>query len=93
MGDTHCGLKNGLIAPNTELDYSGEKVTPNLLSWSDWLWNEVYQPGITTCGEFAGSDPVYVLHDGDIVHGSRFTEHLYSAWPDHQVTIAARVMG
>ena len=92
MGDTHCGLKNGLIAPGTELDYSGEKKTVNILSWSEWLWHDVYSPGITLAGEIAGGDPVFVLHDGDVVHGSRFTEHLYSAWPEHQVAIAVRVM-
>lgn len=89
MGDTHCGLRNGIIAPGTELEYDGGEKREALLSdQSKWLWDSVWLPGIDLVKNFAGDDPVYLFHDGDVLHGGRFVEHLYSPFQDHQIQIA-----
>jgi hypothetical protein len=88
--DTHGGLFGGLIEPGTELTYdNGEKHTPELSSLSQWV-NECYHKLITTTIDYAESDPVVVIHTAEVCHGSRFSEFLYTPWPDHQVAIAVR---
>lgn len=64
----------------------------NISGWSDWLWHEVWLPGIEKVKEFAGSDPVVILDSGDMVHGSRFVESLYTPFVHHQVDIAVESM-
>lgn len=92
ISDTHAGLMAGLIAPGTELEYdNGEKRTHELSSTSAWVW-ECYQKLIKITAEWAGDDPVVVYHTGDVCHGSRFLEYLYSVWQEHQETIATAAL-
>ena len=98
LGDTHCGMRNGLIAPGTELDYGvgseTETATPELSDWSKWLWDEVWMPSVETVIDFAAGDPLVVSHSGDFVHGSKHvsTESLYSPHIPHQIKIAKMAM-
>jgi hypothetical protein len=86
--DSHSGLMAGLIAKGTELVYdNGDKRTVLLSSMSEWVL-ECFNRVIDSAIDFAGSDPVIVYHTGDTCHGNAFSEYLYSAWQDHQVTIA-----
>lgn len=92
MGDNHAGLRNGMIAPGTVLDWGnrdGEKEC--LLSgWSDFIWHDVWMPGLEHVKTMTGTDPVYLLHSGDVTHGSRHIrdDNLYSPHITHQVEIA-----
>lgn len=89
FGDPHCGLRHGLIAPGTELEYSnGEKREVLLSGWSEFIWNDVWLPGIEKVSEIAGDDAVVLICAGDTCHGSRFVEYLYTPFVDHQVMIA-----
>jgi hypothetical protein len=89
MGDMHCSLRNGLIAPGTELTYdNGEKRLVLLSDWSKWLWGDVWQPGIEYGASLVGKNPLYIHCTGDSVHGAQFSEFLYSNYIDHQVQIA-----
>ena len=92
FGDRHGGLKNGLIMPGTKLTYgvgeATEELEVTLSEWSDWLWNEVWEPGIEKAIEWAGSDPLIAADSGDAVHGSRFIENLYSPHVSHQIHIS-----
>jgi hypothetical protein len=88
-GDEHHGLRFGLLAPGVELEYkAGDKTPVSQSDCSKWLWDAVYLPGIEAAITFAGKSPLYILDNGDIVHGSRFQEYLYSSWQKHQELMA-----
>lgn len=92
FGDRHGGLKNGLIMPGTKLSYgvgeAAEEVEVKLSEWSDWLWNEVWEPAVAEAITWAGTDPLIAADSGDAVHGSRFIENLYSPHVSHQIHIS-----
>jgi hypothetical protein len=64
----------------------------NLSSWSKWLWDDVWLPGVEFISKLAGDDPVVLFDSGDNVHGSRFVESLYSPFIHHQVSISVESM-
>jgi hypothetical protein len=92
LSDSHSGLLAGLIAPETELEYdNGEKRTMLLSSASEWVW-ECFNKLIDATIDFADGDAVFVYHTGEVCHGGKFAEFLYSAWAGHQVTIAVKAL-
>lgn len=96
FGDTHCGLENGLIAPGSDIRRSSESerliTWEGMSSWSQWLWESVWLPGIEQANEFAGDDPLILCIDGDMAHGARFIEALYTSFADQQVDIFVKAM-
>ena len=93
FGDRHSGHRYGLTMPGTEIVYhSGEKYEVKLSAWSDWLWNEVWLPGIEKVIEFAGDDSLVICDGGDMVHGHRYVDYLYSGDIDHQVQISTMAL-
>jgi hypothetical protein len=96
FGDTHSGLENGLIAPGSDIRRSSDKARlitwEGMSNWSQWIWESVWLPSIERANEFAGSDPLILCIDGDMVHGSRFQEALYTPFIDQQVDIFVRAL-
>ena len=90
MGDNHAGLSKGLTAPGTVLDWGqGDEREILLSDWSDWLWHEVWMPGLEMVKDKTGGEPFFVMHSGDVTHGSRHIrdDNLYSPHITHQLHI------
>lgn len=91
IGDNHAGHRNGLIAPKTALEWGVDDIRePEISGWSDWLWHEVWLAGLEYVKSMAGKEPVYVLHSGDITHGSRYVDNHYTPFVSEQVKIAIK---
>jgi len=91
--DTHGGHLLGLLSPFTTLkEEDGEggtyPYTPSLTRTQEWLWDEVYQPGLAKIAVLADSDPVISLHLGDFTHGTKYPHQLVSSSIANQIRIA-----
>lgn len=99
QSEMHSGSKFGLLAPDVVLVYDSgradkapEKKPIPQESWSQWVWDDVFLPGIAAAIEYAGDAPIVVADTGDEVHGGRFVKELYDNDADHQADIAFRSM-
>ncbi len=96
ISDTHCGSRLALLSPHTELfdeGPNGELVpyTPELTASQWYLWN-LYLETIQKVSELAGGDEVHLLHLGDEVDGSRFSEAKVTSRLSDQVVIVRDVI-
>lgn len=89
ISDTHHGVRGGLVAPGTFLSYdNGDTSEIQLSDFSRWLWHDVYVQMIDELIWYAQGRPVVINHTGDLLHGGRFSEYLYSPYQHHQLEIA-----
>lgn len=93
IGDTHGGHTHGLMSPSVELQQeteTGEIVTytPQLRAVQDWLWHDVYLPGLEQVEALTRNDPLTVIHMGDVTHGVRRMQELVTTEMDDQLEIA-----
>ena len=96
FGDTHCGLKFGLLMPETELHEEGPNgelipYHPELTATQRFLL-ELYQDQIQAVSDITAGAPVVLLHGGDICHGDKHPSQLMSTRLSDQVFIAADVL-
>lgn len=95
LTDTHGGHKLGLLNPETEIFDEAEDglyrhYTPKLTAFQEWLWHDVYIPGIDQVARVANGAPLAVMHGGDSTHGVRFPEQLITSSLASQITIAVQ---
>lgn len=96
LGDTHCGLRFGLIMPETELHEEGPEgqlipYKPELTATQKFLL-ALYEDQIQAVADLTAGEPVVLLHGGDICHGDRHPAQLMSTRLSDQVFIAADVL-
>lgn len=97
IGDTHGGHTHGLMSPSVELQQeteTGEIVTytPQLRAVQDWLWHDVYLPGLEKAKAEILQEPVTVLALGDPTHGVKRMQELVTTRLSDQVEIAVSNM-
>lgn len=94
--DWHCGHKLGLMNPETVL-YEDEVDNPDkkskarrheLGTYQDYLWNDVWLPGIQDVKRLADGCPVGLIVNGDITQGKRHPEQLVTTSIANQFLIA-----
>jgi len=91
--DTHGGHKLGLLNPATEIfdeDPDGlyKVFTPKLTAVQEWLWHDVYIPGLDQVARIANGAPIAIMHGGDSTHGVHHPEQLITTSLASQITIA-----
>lgn len=89
ISDPHCGFELGLTNPETELR---NKKSPELNASQDFLWNDVYLPGIERTKELAGKDDIHVLFMGDITHGNKYISEQMTTKMSDQISYAFYAM-
>lgn len=92
LSDTHGGFKAALLNPEVVLydeDERGKVVpySPKLTATQRFLW-DLYERNIAETVELAGSDPIHVLHNGDLTHGNKRPEQLVTTSIANQILIA-----
>lgn len=85
ISDPHCGYELGLTNPETELRNKGR---PELNESQDFLWNDVYLPGMRQTIDLAGRDDIHAFFLGDITHGIRFPTGQISTRMSDQISYA-----
>lgn len=91
LADLHSGHKLGLCNPDTILwgeDQAGEPVAdhPSLSRFQEYTW-EYAQLLTHQAAAFADGDPITIIHNGDLTHGSRYGEGLSYNTVDDQTQI------
>lgn len=94
IADPHSGHELGLTNPDTVLYSKNEHgdIAPYKIIMSpfqDWLWRDVYIPGVELVKKFAGSTPVTVFSLGDLTQGVKYDNGHYSL--ENQISIAERI--
>lgn len=92
MADTHAGHKFGLCNPDVILfdetpEGDLEPYQPNLTASQEHLW-EINMQAVERAAEFAGDDPITLVHLGDPTHGNKHPEQLMSNRLADQLLIA-----
>jgi hypothetical protein len=92
MADSHAGHQLGLLNPDTVLEREDddggiEEYFPESTKTQRKMW-PVYQRHIANVMEFAGGDPVLLLHNGDATHGDRYPNGLMDIPPTDQIEVA-----
>lgn len=95
MFDTHAGHKLGLMNPKTMLLDEGPRgeikwVPVRLNLYQEYLWNDIYIPGLKRVYEITKGFPLIALLGGDITHGNKFPEQVATASEYNQVMIAEK---
>ena len=96
FGDTHCGLRLGLLMPETVLheeDADGALVPfrPELTETQKFLL-ALYQDHIQAVADLTAGVPLVLVHGGDLCHGNRHPAQLLSTRLSDQVFVAADVL-
>jgi hypothetical protein len=90
--DWHCGLRIGLLMPDTLLvDEHGATYAPNLTDTQRYL-HGLYQEHYTQVKDFADGDPLILLMAGDATHGIKHTAGLWSERIADHVIAAAHAL-
>jgi len=96
FGDTHCGLKFGLLMPETQLHEEtpdGEIVAyqPAFTKTQDFLL-KLYNEQRRAVADLADGLPIIVIHGGDLCQGSQHPTQLMSTRLSDQVFIGADIL-
>lgn len=96
LGDSHCGLKYGMLMPETiyhEKGPTGELVPyrPEMTETQKLLLR-IYEDGIQSVRELAQDDDIVVIHGGDICHGNRHPDQLQTTRVSDQAFAGADVL-
>lgn len=96
FADTHAGSEFSLLPPGIKLwkqDNSGDERSwsPALTPQQEELW-DLYTGHVERVLEFAGEDPVVVVHVGDLCQGNHFKEELTVSSIANQTVVAAGVL-
>jgi hypothetical protein len=93
----HGGHRHGLLNPETELEETDEEGNlirdyhPQMTRIQTYLW-EQYTKWISDVKEIAGSDPIYIVVNGDITCGNKYPQLLVSDRIADQFIIATANM-
>lgn len=93
FGDTHGGHRFGLLNPETKLEQEDEygnpiKYSPELYGVQEFLWNNIYVPGISEVNKLAKRDDIVVIHLGDLTQGKVHSKHWVTTRMSDQFYIA-----
>ena len=86
--DPHAGHKLGLCNPETRLmTEEGAEVRPQIGGFQEYTW-DLRTDAIQSIVDVAAGDEIIVGHGGDITHGTKYPEQLFSDKIADQTTIA-----
>lgn len=93
LSDTHAGHRLGLMPPDLTLydeapDGTLAAYTPKQTAVQKWLWR-CYRDDIVNVVALADSDPITVIHNGDLTWGRKYATELVSTRASDQFLIAA----
>lgn len=92
MADSHGGMNQGLLSPETVLerdDESGQihSYSPQLTPFQELLYR-LYINHVEQVKQLAGKDQIIFLHVGDLTQGNRFEENWVTSRLSDQIIIA-----
>jgi hypothetical protein len=93
LSDPHGGHRHGLLNPDTILEEEDEEGTtikdyhPQVTRIQEYLW-EQYTKWIAEVKAIAGTDPLYIIVNGDITCGDKYHQLLVSSRMADQFVIA-----